>query len=115
MKPKIYIAGPMKGRLNYNRIAFDQAEKILRGQGFNPINPFIINKDYTYTKGGYLDNKELREVALIDCAAITTCDYIYMLVEWERSVGAQMEHSLAVFLGLGIIYEGSGLTENGGS
>ena len=33
------------------------------------------------------------------------CDTIYMLEGWEKSVGAKIEHSLAVQAGKPIIYE----------
>jgi len=92
----IYISGRMTGLPDYNYPAFFRAEERLRQMGHNPINPARVN---------WLPGMTYDEIIATDLAIIaTTADALYMLPQWFLSMGAMQEHSLAVRLGLLLIY-----------
>lgn len=91
---RIYIAGPMTGHHNMNRTAFMDAAKGLAAKGWlvkNPAtNPIFLT---------------LEDTIRADIEELLDCDAIYMLLGWERSIGARAEHAVAVWLDLRILYE----------
>ena len=102
----IYVAGPMRGYVNNNHDAFDRAEKLLRSKGiWNPVNPARVDRDEGVDPSDDMTKKELKEALKRDVNLIFSCNCMYMLLGWERSEGARMEHALAVALGLGIQYQ----------
>jgi hypothetical protein len=95
---KVYISGPIKGKEDFNRYNFKQAEDFIRMNNFSPINPHNIpdpNKTYSY-----------EDYMKMDIRALIDCDMIYMLQGWEESKGAKLEHAIAKMIGLIIKYEG---------
>ncbi len=110
-----YIAGPIRHKKWYHAPAFYQADKALRQQGFDVLNPHKQDKDAgfdvyqldpadhdwsTYPPGF---DKEACYKRCIE--AVTECDLIYMLKGWQKSTGASAEHALAKWMGKEIIYE----------
>lgn len=94
----IYIAGPMRGCVDYNFPAFDAAKKFLEETGYRVISPADIDRREGLTNQ--------RGYAKRDCKAILDhCDSIYMLKGWEKSVGATAEHAVAKWAGLEIHYQ----------
>lgn len=89
----IYISGPMSGIENLNREAFENAERLLRECGENPINPHNFPKQETY------DDYLMIDLEMIAMAA----DAIALLPGWEKSHGAKKELKTAIELGLEII------------
>lgn len=89
---KVYIAGPMTGRPDFNYPAFHAAAAALRATGWEVENPAENLGQASY--GDYL-RAGVRQ--LIDCTAIV------MLPGWRESKGAQLEHSIALALGLQIM------------
>jgi nucleoside 2-deoxyribosyltransferase len=105
-KLKVYIAGPMRGYEKNNHDAFDKAEATLLKKGiWNPINPAAIDRFEGVDPHNDLTKKELKEALARDFNLIFTCDCMYMLLGWEKSMGARAEHALAVALGMGIQYQ----------
>ena len=47
---KVFISGPMKGYPNFNKEAFDQAEKELIQQGYTVFNPAWMDFSGEWTK-----------------------------------------------------------------
>ena len=94
---RIYLAGPMRRIKDLNFPAFDAAKKKLQAQGYEVISPADLDR-----KGGATTNLGY---AKRDTAAILTCDAIYLLKDWEMSVGAAAEYFLARWIGLDIICE----------
>ena len=94
IRRKVFISGPMAGYKNLNKDEFDKAEKWLTKAGFSVFNPASLNLDESW---------ETRNIALIDISALSSCDLIYQLDEWEDSKGARAEYSCAVWMGLTII------------
>lgn len=94
---KIYIAGKISGlpieraMENFSIIAF-----ALAWEGYEPVNPFEVvnNPDAEWSHAMKLGIK-----ALMDCNAI------FMMENWKDSLGARIEHNLAMALGIQIIYE----------
>lgn len=91
---KVYIAGPMTGYEQFNRPAFNAASEKLKSQGHVVLNPATLPDGLSEAQ--YMDI----------CLAMLRCaEGIYMLNEWEYSVGARAENALAEKLKLEIMYE----------
>jgi hypothetical protein len=118
-KGTIYIAGPMRGRPNWNYDAFSKAERDLKAVGWSVVNPATLDENYEDTKGlgkpedfdpntnGYhkdVNRRIMRRDVTVIC---DRCDAIYMLEGWETSRGACAEFYLSSAIGLDIYYEGS--------
>ena len=85
----VYIAGPMTGLPNFNRKAFQNAEKMLRNLGFRPINPAMLPTD--------LPDESYMPICK---AMLEQCQAIYLLSGWEQSKCALQEMQWAMELGL---------------
>lgn len=129
---RIYLSGPMTGKPDLNRPAFDAAEKRLTAEGHFVINPHHISelfgpaeeiaesfKSYYAVMNGILhDELDIalskqegllaRSVMSADLAAVRSCDAIYLLRGWENSRGAKKELAEALAHGLTIMQEGGG-------
>lgn len=89
----IYISGPMTGIDNLNRELFNEAERLLRECGENPINPHNFPEQKSYED--YL----LLDLEMIAMAA----DAIALLPGWENSPGAKKELKAALDLNLKVL------------
>lgn len=83
---KIFISGPMKGYPNWNKEAFDRAEKRLRELGYDVFNPSWMQ---------FYEGWSHEEIRAIDLDAIEKCDAIAQLDGWQESIGAQEEFEQA--------------------
>ena len=83
----------MTGIENLNRELFNEAERLLRECGENPINPHNFPKQETY------DDYLMIDLEMIAMAA----DAIALLPGWEKSHGAKKELKTAIELGLEVI------------
>jgi len=107
----VYVAGPMRGHPNFNYDAFDKARDYLRLQGYIPISPTDIDRLHEgwgkYPPADWQFNlQDAKRMIQRDLLTILhDCDAIYMLLGWEKSKGARVEHALAEFLGLDIMYQ----------
>jgi hypothetical protein len=90
---KIYIAGPMTGRAQFNYPAFHQAATLLRAAGHVVINPAENPAPSCGSWLGYM-RMSVAQVASVDC--------LVMLPGWPLSKGARIEYLLAKLLGLGV-------------
>jgi hypothetical protein len=80
----LYIAGPMSGHPDYNRQAFQDAERLLKSVGFEVLNPARQPDGLpyeTYIERGYDD--------------IDTADGVALLPGWHASSGARREVAYA--------------------
>ena len=93
---KIYISGKISGIESEAAQLFQQAENELKAKGFNPINPMTLNHDHDKSWHSYI--KE-------DVKALCDCDQIYMLSNWKDSKGAIIEHTIAMYLGIDVVYQ----------
>jgi len=92
---KIYISGKITGLpIQEAQNNFEAAEKRLKSEGHEPINPMKLPHEHGKTWSEYM--KE-------DIKALLECDAIYMLLGWQESKGACIEFNLAHDLRLKII------------
>lgn len=90
----IYISGPMRGREDFNRPAFMEAEKRLKKAGHIVLNPAWLPVDL-----------KSESYAPIDTAMIDAADAVYMLHGWWISRGAQAEKAYADWQQKEVIFE----------
>ena len=93
---KIYISGKISGIEDKALHLFNKAEDNLTDLGYEAINPMALNHDHDKSWHSYM--KE-------DVKALCGCDVIYMLSNWTDSKGAIIEHTIAMYLGLEVIYQ----------
>lgn len=96
VKQKIYISGKITGLdLKEARAKFARDERMLKGQGYEVVNPMKITGDNGLT---------WRE-CMCDCLeALFYCDAIYMQPDWGASKGARVEYVVARELDLRVLY-----------
>lgn len=108
---KIYLAGPMRGYVNFNFPAFDYAALKLRAKGFEVFSPAEADRkkdpkiEFNATGDEDIAEKAtgftIRDAMATDTAWICEhADAIALLPGWEKSSGANAELSLAQALGL---------------
>ena len=98
-REKIYISGPMLGKIDNNIEAFNWFEKALSISMYcEVINPtsFRIKSD---TGSEVLDREQWLE---IDLMVLRKCDAIFMMPGWHKSEGACIEYAEAKKCGLKI-------------
>ncbi len=97
----IYISGQITGlNIKDAHQLFEIAENDLKELGLTVVNPTKLEHNHGKTWAEYM--KE-------DIKALCDCDSIYMLHNWKKSTGANIEHALAKDLGLKVIYQQSSL------
>jgi hypothetical protein len=115
-KKVAYVAGRMRGIPYYNFPAFDAAEKLLRSLGYEVINPAELDRQRGFDplKRKWSKNYDWSQIPkgfkLVPCikediASVLLSDMIYMLIGWDKSVGATAEHAIAKWAGKRIIYQ----------
>lgn len=97
MEKTIYISGGITNVPNYPT-KFRIAEETLIKLGFNVINPCRCNDILP-------PNSKHSDYMVISLAALSLCDSIYMLKDWENSKGASMEFEYALGKGYKIFFE----------
>lgn len=105
MSKHIYIAGPMRGIAGYNYEKFNRIAANFRSQGHIVENPVEIGNRFGSPDEINANPEILNKVVEAQFLAIQTCDTIYLLKGWEKSVGAKHELFEALPLGLEIILE----------
>ena len=97
MKKKVYISGKITGLLFADAYEnFARAEKKLTNDGFDVVNPMILNHDHDLSWESYMR---------VDLIAMLDCTHIYMLQGWNDSRGANIEYILAKELKLEVLYQ----------
>lgn len=97
----VYLSGPMTGKPDWGRAAFNAAEEKYRRLGYKVLNPAILPTD-------------LRPEAYmpICLAMLREADMIVMLEGWENSQGARMEAMYAAYRKINSIFDKE-VRENG--
>ncbi|MCR4822219.1 MAG: DUF4406 domain-containing protein [Treponema sp.] len=92
---KVYISGKITGDENY-KTKFSKIEEEILSYGYTVFNPAVLPAGFDYED--YMD---------IDLLALSRCDAIFLLKDWESSPGARRELEEAKALGLQIMNEDS--------
>ena len=94
MKRRIYIAGPIRGKRNLNREAFEGIEATLTALGFDVVNPHKL---------GFSEDDDIVTIMRQCLLTMMLCDGVFMLPGWQTSAGAKAEHEVAKCLKMKII------------
>lgn len=105
---RIYIAGKMRGILEFNFPAFDRTAASLRELGHECFNPADNDRAVGFDGAGWSGFESLEDRAFDLRAAMATdlayiareADAVCVLPGWEASLGARAEVALAHALGL---------------
>ena len=93
-KIKFYISGKIGEEVpSPETLAkFKAAEDMLKGKGFEVFNPTTSGLGaHAELRAMMNDTTFYEEILLLDLHALKTCDAIYMLKDWEKSNGANLE------------------------
>jgi hypothetical protein len=102
---KVYISGKIIGLLEKEcKEKFVQAERELFFNGHDPINPTKLTVHDT-SKESYLDFS--MRASKISFKIMMDCDAIWLLDNWEDSIGAKIEVAMAKYLHIPILNEKS--------
>lgn len=93
----IYISGAITGTSDYME-RFKKAQDTLESKGHTVINPALVNSNLPEkcTHDDYMT---------VSMALLSLCNIIYLLDDWNHSVGAKEEVAWAIEHGLLIITE----------
>jgi nucleoside 2-deoxyribosyltransferase len=108
VKPKVYIAGPMRGLPNYNYPLFHETAAALRKAGFLVFNPAECPEVF--------EEEGIQGAMQVDLSwIINEADLIFLLPGWQKSDGACTEAYLGLTLGLPVyaLTTGETLTKYG--
>ena len=94
---KIYISGAISNNPNYKE-DFERAEKKLKADGYEVINPTMVELPPSCTHADYMK---------VDFALLDLSDGIYLLSNYEQSKGACMEYGYALAKDKIILFEGN--------
>lgn len=90
---KFYISGPITGMEDGNKQIFDKSANKLREIGYDTLNPWDL--DLIDKQSNWKNN--LRR----DIKYLVDCDAVLLLPGWELSPGAELEVTIAYYLGMG--------------
>lgn len=91
---RVYLSGPMAGLPEHNFPAFHAHAALLRGQGYEVVNPAELDNAGKTWEGCL--RTDLREMC--------TCDAIALMPGWEASKGANLELHVAHRLGMKVMH-----------
>lgn len=90
--PRVYIAGPMRGKPDLNFPEFNRVAAEWRAAGFEVINPAELDGGDVSQPFSYYIKRDIQ--------ALLTCDAIVLLKGWSDSQGARVEQNVAEACGL---------------
>lgn len=104
-RPKVYIAGPMRGLPDYNYPKFRRYAEAFEKAGWYVENPVEIGATFGTAQQINDDPTLLAEVLAEELRTLKKCDAIYLLEGWQNSEGAQKELAAAISSRLKIYLE----------
>ena len=101
MKRKVYIAGPMRGKEDWNRAAFKAAREFWEEAGWHVFDPCRLCDAHGYERNEEtVDRAHLLHVIQSDMSCLYAVDAVAVLPGWEHSKGCTVEIAMAQFLHL---------------
>lgn len=97
-KPRVYIAGPMRGAPGHI-VRFLEAATLLRSAGFLVVSPLEINHEWHWrmeSRGLTLGGPDFMRR---DIPELLNCSAMHLLPGWQSSVGTRCEVAIALTLG----------------
>ena len=101
----VYLSGPMTGIKDWNRAAFDEAEKLVKSCGAT-----IVYNPCTYAEAmSGLSHEMCLRISIFNlCAtrswapadALAVYDVLVSIPGWQQSKGAQLERLVAGYVGI---------------
>ncbi len=85
-----YIGGPITGLPNGNKIMFTTAEIFLKRRGAVVLNPSFLPE-------GLKDHTAYMNICL---PMLRECNKVLLLLGWQQSKGAMLEHAEAMRIGM---------------
>ncbi len=105
LQEPIYISGPMTGIKNYNKKAFQKAEKKLKSLGYKNIeNPIKIGDALSLKLNKKLSEITYDEFIIEDLKHLKRSKTIVLLEGWKNSKGCNIELAMAKKQGLEIYH-----------
>lgn len=99
---KVYISGKI-GEVELSeatRQKFAKAERMLKSKGFDVFNPTTSGLGrHAESKAKIEGTTFYEEILMLDLHELKQCDAIYMLADWTKSPGANVELDFAVATG----------------
>lgn len=95
---RLYLIGPITGKPEDNRRAFENARKTLEDNGYQvdiPHDYTNIGEDWQFCM-----RRSITAMLGINHKGVAHYDGVAMLMGWRRSKGAKIEHDLAEALGI---------------
>lgn len=92
---RVYISGAISNDPDY-RLKFYNAKVRLKGEGFDVINPTVLDS---------FEGLSYEEYMKLDLCLLDMCDAIYMLKGLEKSCGANREYGYALAKDYTIMFE----------
>jgi hypothetical protein len=104
---KVYVAGPINGQVDGNRVAFSARCDYLRQAGHTPVNPWDLPVEHEGPcMGDPVDHEGEHRYGCYmrkDLQALMECEAISLLPGWQNSRGARVEQAVAAILGLHLL------------
>lgn len=101
---RVYVAGPISGWVDKNRVAFENAKTRLIALGHDAVTPFDHEQGDDFTWEQYMK---------LGITLMLTCDGVCMLSQWHTSTGASLEHRIAMALKMDVREEAEWLDPTG--
>lgn len=111
-RPRVYLAGPMRGIVNQNFGAFFAAEAILWMWGYDVVNPARMDIESGYAKWSWAERRLIMDdsftiedaldrdfTAILGSDGGGGCRAIFVLPGWQQSEGAAQETWMAISTG----------------
>ena len=103
---RVYLSGPMTGLPDWNRAAFDEAEKRLVCEPFdvmgayNPADQIDDMRPLSHEKAMYLSMHSLMSMDVAGSRFVPYYEVLVSLPGWEKSAGARLEREVATACGI---------------